>query len=149
MYNAHACCFVLLIDNPVYTYGTIITNVCVCVCVRVCMCVCVCVVCVCVCVCICLRIFVQTVNMLNFVCLCTMLLLHVFQVVASEHACYSSVISYQNQLLLLGLKAVHVVTIKTWKEVWEVFVCVCVGGGGGISPYYLEIIAPPPFEINV
>ena len=39
------------------------------------------------------------------------------QMVASEHACYSSVLSYQNRLLLLGLKAVHVVTIKTWKEV--------------------------------
>ncbi len=37
--------------------------------------------------------------------------------VASEHACYSSVLSYQSKLLLLGLKAVHVVTIKTWKEV--------------------------------
>jgi hypothetical protein len=37
--------------------------------------------------------------------------------VASEHACYSSVVSYQDQLLLLGLKAVHVVTIKPWKEV--------------------------------
>ncbi len=39
------------------------------------------------------------------------------QMVASEHACYSSVLSYQSRLLLLGLKAVHVVTIKTWKEV--------------------------------
>lgn len=35
---------------------------------------------------------------------------------ASGHACYSSVLSHQNKLLLLGLKAVHVVSIKPWKE---------------------------------
>ncbi len=49
--------------------------------------------------------------------------------VASEHACYSSVLSYQSRLLLLGLKAVHVVTIKTWKEVRiapTLFVYMCI-----------------------
>jgi hypothetical protein len=37
-------------------------------------------------------------------------------IVGSEHACYNSVVSYNSRLHVLGLKAVHVITIKTWKE---------------------------------
>jgi hypothetical protein len=37
-------------------------------------------------------------------------------IVGSEHACYNSVVSHNSRLFVLGLKAVHVVTIKTWKE---------------------------------
>uniref|UniRef100_A0A1X7VJT1 Uncharacterized protein n=1 Tax=Amphimedon queenslandica TaxID=400682 RepID=A0A1X7VJT1_AMPQE len=36
--------------------------------------------------------------------------------VASEYACYNSIVSYQNKLFLLGLHAVHKIVIKSWKE---------------------------------
>ena len=39
------------------------------------------------------------------------------QEVASENACYNSIVSKKNQLLLLGLKSIHLITIKPWKEV--------------------------------
>ncbi|KAL5471029.1 hypothetical protein EMCRGX_G029102 [Ephydatia muelleri] len=37
-------------------------------------------------------------------------------IMAGEHACYNSVVLSENKLFLLGLKAVHVVSIKPWKE---------------------------------
>nr|XP_006819234.1 PREDICTED: vacuolar protein sorting-associated protein 8 homolog [Saccoglossus kowalevskii] len=35
---------------------------------------------------------------------------------AGEHACYQSVVGYTGQLLLLGTKSIHVMTMRTWKE---------------------------------
>ncbi|XP_068082015.1 vacuolar protein sorting-associated protein 8 homolog isoform X2 [Anabrus simplex] len=35
---------------------------------------------------------------------------------AGEHACYNSVVSFGNQMLLLGTKKFHVLTIRTWTE---------------------------------
>ncbi|XP_078620345.1 vacuolar protein sorting-associated protein 8 homolog isoform X1 [Branchiostoma floridae x Branchiostoma japonicum] len=35
---------------------------------------------------------------------------------AGERACYNSVVSFSNQLLFLGTKSIHVMTIRTWME---------------------------------
>ncbi|XP_077997967.1 vacuolar protein sorting-associated protein 8 homolog isoform X1 [Glandiceps talaboti] len=35
---------------------------------------------------------------------------------AGEHACYQSIVSYTGQLLFVGTKSVHVMTMRTWKE---------------------------------
>ena len=42
---------------------------------------------------------------------CGCLLLFFFQLVASTHACYSSVLSCQNKLYLLGLKVLHIIIV--------------------------------------
>ena len=39
------------------------------------------------------------------------------QTAASKYACYNSVVSSNNQLLLLGIQSLHMVTLKPWKEV--------------------------------
>ncbi|XP_070570211.1 vacuolar protein sorting-associated protein 8 homolog isoform X2 [Ptychodera flava] len=35
---------------------------------------------------------------------------------AAENACYQSIVSYTGQLLFVGTKSVHVMTMRTWKE---------------------------------
>jgi hypothetical protein len=35
---------------------------------------------------------------------------------AGERACYNSIVSFGNQMLLLGTKTFHVLTIRSWIE---------------------------------
>lgn len=35
---------------------------------------------------------------------------------AGERACYNTVITYGSQLLLLGMKSLHVIIVRTWME---------------------------------
>jgi hypothetical protein len=39
-----------------------------------------------------------------------------FQALAGERACYNSIVSFGNQMLLLGTKTFHVLTIRSWIE---------------------------------
>jgi hypothetical protein len=39
-----------------------------------------------------------------------------FQALAGERACYNSLVSFGNQMLLLGTKMFHVLTIRAWDE---------------------------------
>jgi hypothetical protein len=39
-----------------------------------------------------------------------------FQALAGERACYNSIVSFGNQMLLLGTKMFHVLTIRAWDE---------------------------------
>ena len=39
------------------------------------------------------------------------------QAYAGERSCFQSIAMYNNQLVLLGRKGVHVVTVRTWGEV--------------------------------
>ncbi|XP_052234778.1 vacuolar protein sorting-associated protein 8 homolog isoform X2 [Dreissena polymorpha] len=41
---------------------------------------------------------------------------------AGDHACYQTIASHGNQLFLLGTKAVHVYSVRTWKERIDVLV---------------------------
>ncbi len=50
-------------------------------------------------------------------------LLSSVQVVASEHACYNSVVTYQDQLMLLGLKVncnakIHSIHLSHKEQAW-------------------------------
>ena len=40
-----------------------------------------------------------------------------FQAFAGERACYQSLVTYNGQLVLLGTKGIHVMTLRTWREV--------------------------------
>ncbi|RMX42196.1 hypothetical protein pdam_00017314 [Pocillopora damicornis] len=43
-------------------------------------------------------------------------------VAASEHSCYQTVVVFNGQQLLLGVKSVHVLTLRNWRDRIEVFV---------------------------
>ncbi len=43
-----------------------------------------------------------------------------FQAYAGERACYHSMVSFNSQLVLLGTKSVHVMTMRNWQEVSDV-----------------------------
>ncbi|XP_015748737.1 PREDICTED: vacuolar protein sorting-associated protein 8 homolog [Acropora digitifera] len=43
-------------------------------------------------------------------------------VAASEHSCYQTIRVFNGQLLLLGVKSVHVLTLRSWQDRIEVFV---------------------------
>ncbi|KAJ7388710.1 Vacuolar protein sorting-associated protein 8 [Desmophyllum pertusum] len=43
-------------------------------------------------------------------------------VAASEHSCYQTVVVFNGQQLLLGVKSVHVLTLRNWHDRIEVFV---------------------------
>ena len=40
----------------------------------------------------------------------------VFQALAGERACYNSVLCINNQLVVLGTKSVHALTMRLWHE---------------------------------
>ena len=39
-----------------------------------------------------------------------------FQAIAGERACYNSILCFSNQILVLGTKSVHALTIRSWHE---------------------------------
>lgn len=39
-----------------------------------------------------------------------------FQALAGEKACYNTIVGYGNQILILGMKTVHLLTIRPWIE---------------------------------
>jgi len=40
----------------------------------------------------------------------------VMQALAGERACYNSILSFGSQMLVLGTKTVHILSVRTWSE---------------------------------
>lgn len=40
----------------------------------------------------------------------------ILQALAGERACYNSILCFNNQMVLLGTKSVHALTMRTWHE---------------------------------